>query len=149
METPETNDLNYAQLWQLLHLIDQNWPLFENYFLPKKVWKAKASEISQIRNRAAHFRSSHSDDLLRIEGFLRDIDKGFWRFCTSFNDLKPDLPPDSDVVTSHFLHLDHRKRGGWEMVKSKVVLKIFFRLLSNLFDNVVQNFLRIKVMSSM
>lgn len=106
METPETNDLSYAQLWQLLELIDQNWRLFEKYFPPKKVWKAKASEIYQIRNRIAHFRSTHSDDLQRIESFLRDIDKGFWSFCTSFNDIQPALPPDSDAVTKHFLHLD-------------------------------------------
>jgi hypothetical protein len=37
---------------------------------------------------------------------LRDTDHGFWRFCTSYNDSHPVLPPSEDPVVAHFLHLD-------------------------------------------
>lgn len=106
MSTPDQNDLSYAQLWHLLHLIEENWDCFIKYLPPKKIWKAKNQEIAQIRNRVAHFRTCHSDDLKRVEQFLRDLDKGFWLFCTSYNDAQPVLPAESDKVTKHFLHLD-------------------------------------------
>lgn len=106
MGTSEQNDFSYAQLYQLLDLIENNWHCFENYFPPKKLWKAKTHEISQIRNRIAHFRTSHPDDLQRVEQFLRDIDQGFWKFCTSYNEKVPALPQSTDPVTEHFLHLD-------------------------------------------
>jgi hypothetical protein len=38
--------------------------------------------------------------------FLRDLDNGFWRFCTSYNDPCTLLPASDDPVTAHFLHLD-------------------------------------------
>jgi len=106
MNTPEQNDFSYAQLWQLFDLIEKKWECFSLYFPPKRVWKAKTQEISQIRNRVAHFRTCHSDDLQRLEQFLRDIDTGFWKFCTSYNNGEPALPPSSDLVTQHFLSLD-------------------------------------------
>jgi len=37
---------------------------------------------------------------------LRDIDNGFWRFCTGYNDAHPILPPTNDPVVAHFLSLD-------------------------------------------
>ena len=37
---------------------------------------------------------------------MRDVDQGFWRFCTSYNDAHPILPPSDDAVISRFLDLD-------------------------------------------
>ena len=42
----------------------------------------------------------------RLIQFLRDVDKGFWTFCTSYNDAHPILPPSDDPVTAHFLPPD-------------------------------------------
>lgn len=106
MPTAEMNALSYAQLSQLLKLIGAHWDCFATYFPPKNLWDSKLQEISQIRHRTAHFRVGHADDLARLKQFLRDIDKGFWRFCTSYNDIDPMLPQDSDPVTKHFLTLD-------------------------------------------
>lgn len=106
MPTAEMNALSYAQLSQLLKLIGGHWDCFATYFPPKSLWEAKLQEISQIRHRTAHFRVGHADDLARLKQFLRDIDKGFWRFCTSYNDMNPILPHDRDPVTKHFLPLD-------------------------------------------
>ncbi|MER9222974.1 hypothetical protein NKI48_29585 [Mesorhizobium sp. M0644] len=106
MPTPEMNALSYAQFSKLIALIDLHWDCFAGYFPPRSLWSSKLEEISQIRHRAAHFRVGHTDDLARVKQFLRDIDMGFWRFCTSYNDSNPILPQSSDPVSSHFLPLD-------------------------------------------
>ena len=106
MPTAEMNALSYSPLSKLLKLVDEHWDCFGSYLPPQALWTVKLQEIAQIRHRAAHFRVGHSDDLRRLKQFLRDIDKGFWRFCTSYNDVDPILPPSSDPVTAHFLPLD-------------------------------------------
>lgn len=106
MPTPEMNSMSYSQLSSLLKLIESQWGLFECYLPPKTLWEAKLQEIMQIRHRVAHFRVGHADDLSRLRQFLRDIDRGFWRFCTSYNDINPILPQASDPITFHFLPLD-------------------------------------------
>ena len=106
MPTPEENLLSYAQLSELRSIISENWRLFEPFLLPRNIWEAKLDEVSQVRHRVAHFRSGHADDLQRVTQLLRDLDKGFWRFCTSFNDSGPVLPQSDDPIESQFLHLD-------------------------------------------
>lgn len=106
MPTPEMNALSYASLGQLTGLIDAHWECFAIYLPPKPLWDAKLKEIEQIRHRSAHFRAGHPDDHSRLLQFLRDLDRGFWTFCTSYNDLLPVLPPDRDPVTRHFIGYD-------------------------------------------
>lgn len=106
MPTREENPLSYVQFSQICQGISEQWRLFEIYLPPQKIWDARIEEVSQIRHRVAHFRVGHDDDLARVHQLLRDIDKGFWRFCTSYNDPNPVLPQSDDIVTSHFLHLD-------------------------------------------
>lgn len=103
MPTPEMNALSYSPLSQLASLIQMNWECFEPYFPPQTLWEAKLSEISQIRHRIAHFRLGHPDDYDRLRQFLRDVDQGFWTFCTSYNDSWPPLPHSSDAVANHFI----------------------------------------------
>lgn len=106
MPTPEMNALSYASLGQLTVLIDAHWDCFAPYLPPKPLWEAKLKEIAQIRHRIAHFRTGHADDHPRLLQFLRDVDRGFWTFCTSYNDALPILPPDRNPVTRRFAHLD-------------------------------------------
>ncbi|WP_142251795.1 hypothetical protein [Bradyrhizobium sp. UNPF46] len=106
MPTPEMDALSYAPLSTLKKAIDDSWSLFSPYLPPQNIWQAKLEEISQIRHRVAHFRVGHEDDLQRVIQFLRDLDKGFWHFCTSYNDEDTPLPPADDPVIAHFLDLD-------------------------------------------
>jgi len=107
MPTPEDDVLSFILLSKLTDVVSEHWCFFESYLLPQPIWQAKLKEILTIRNRVAHFRSLHRDDLPRIVQFLRDIDSGFWRFCTSYNNPNPVFPPGRDPVTEHFLPLDH------------------------------------------
>jgi hypothetical protein len=106
MPTPEMDALSYAQLSELTQLMGKHWKCFEKYLPPQDLWEAKLKEIKQIRHRVAHFRRGHLDDYPRLLQFLRDIDLGFWTFCTSYNNGRSILPQNNDVVTKHFLALD-------------------------------------------
>lgn len=106
MPTPEMNALSYASLGQMTGLIDEHWDCFAPYLPPKILWEAKLKEVEQIRHRIAHFRTGHADDHPRLLQFLRDLDQGFWRFCTSYNNSLPVLPPDRDPVTRRFIGYD-------------------------------------------
>ncbi|MFG1954875.1 Swt1 family HEPN domain-containing protein [Micromonospora sp. NPDC048830] len=102
MPTPEQNPISYVTFSVLLKTVANNWKLFEPYLPPQNLWASKLEEVSQIRNRVAHFRLGHGDDLDRVLRFLRDIDQGFWKFCTSYNREIPVLPPTRDPVVKRF-----------------------------------------------
>jgi len=106
MPTPEEDPLSYAQLSELRRIITENRPLFDPFLPPEKIWDARMDEIAQIRHRVAHFRQGNAHDLDRVVELLRDIDKGFWKFCTSYNDTHSVLPQTDDPVVAHFLSLD-------------------------------------------
>ena len=106
MPTRERYPTSYLLLNDLLDTISRNWYLFKPYLPPKRLWGSKLEELGQIRHRVAHFRRGHTDDLKRVEQLLRDLDKGFWRFCTSYNDSCPIFPQSKDRVIREFLHLD-------------------------------------------
>lgn len=116
MPTQERLATSYMQVSGLLNTIDKEWELFEPYLPPQSIWKAKMEELQQIRHRVAHFRGGHEDDQRRVKQVLRDIDKGFWRFCTSYNAERTVLPPSDDPVMREFLHLDpfpwHKSLNG-------------------------------------
>jgi hypothetical protein len=128
MATPENDPLWFLSLDSLLKIIfdTQLWSLFEGYLTTKDLLQAKFSEITPVRNRVSHNRSLHEDDIDRLRRLLRDLDHGFWRFCTSFNDhdnFIADLRSDS--VYQHFrdrIGFDYAEVGPnkWALVGSTV-----------------------------
>lgn len=106
MPTRERLKLSFILFSHLQKTISAHWRLFSEYLPPKEIWKAKLSEIDQIRNRVAHFRHGHSDDINRMRQMLNDVDQGFWKFCTSYNNTIPIVDPRKDVVAAAFAHLD-------------------------------------------
>lgn len=109
MLTSEENPLAFlpfSNLWRGIILKDL-WKLFSVYLPPKDILKAKIEEIVQIRNRIAYFRIPHKHDLNRVEQFLRDLDPGFWRFCTSYNDFQPIFNIENSIVVETFSSPDN------------------------------------------
>lgn len=105
MSTPENDPLWFLSFDALLKIVFDRklWKLFETYLTTKGLLKAKFEEIKPIRNRVAHCRSLHTDDLDRIKRLLRDIDKGLLKFCVSYNtyfSLEHAYP--NDPVQHHF-----------------------------------------------
>ena len=106
MPTSGQLQTSHMQLSDLLNTVSSNWHLFKPYLPPKRIWDARLVEVSQIRHRIAHFRFAHANDSDRVEQLLKDIDKGFWTFCSSYNSDDFLLPPSRDEVLSEFLFLD-------------------------------------------
>lgn len=104
--TANSNPLSFTTFPELVKLIRNNWDLFSVYLPPKNIWEVKLDEIVHIRNRVAHFRNGHADDIDRLLQLMRDIDKGFWNFCNDYNDLQPILPPEGDAVAKKYAILD-------------------------------------------
>jgi len=123
MPTPEEDPLSYVQLSELCRIVSENRQLFDPFLPPAVVWEGRMKEISQVRHRVAHFRQGNERDLDRVVHLLRDLDKGFWKFITSYNDQHHVLPQDGDPVFAHFLPLDLRpfvevKPREWAQVGS-------------------------------
>lgn len=106
MPTREELPTSFMQLSSLLETIRCDWKLFQPYLPPSELWEAKMRELTQIRHRIAHFRYGHKDDLNRVKLILRDVDRGFWNLCSSYNSFVTMMPPSSDEVIKKFLHLD-------------------------------------------
>lgn len=106
MPTRERGPLSYLTFNGLLKTISKHRRLFAPYLPIRSVWDARIEEVSQIRNRVAHFRQGHDGDLSRVKQLLADIDRGIWHFCTSYNDPQPIYPPARDKVAREFLDLD-------------------------------------------
>ncbi len=106
MPTLEEDPLSYVQLSELCRIVSENRRLFDAVLPPKMVWEGRMKEISQVRHRVAHFRQGNERDLDRVVHLLRDLDKGFWKFITSYNDQSHVLPQNGDPVFAHFLPLD-------------------------------------------
>jgi hypothetical protein len=75
-----TSYLTFRDLWKIV-LEDKNWPLFEPYLLSKKILEGRLDEILAIRNRVAHCRDPHENDLARLQLFAKDLDRGLREFC--------------------------------------------------------------------
>jgi len=106
MPTSDQSPITYLTFPDLTKLIKNNWSLFSKYLPNSNQWDAKLEEIINIRNRVAHFRQGHQDDLDRLLQLMRDVDNGFWVFCTSYNNMYPVLPQDRDPVTKKYVDLD-------------------------------------------
>jgi hypothetical protein len=100
MASADADDLlAYADVSDLFNLIESQWPLFEDFLLPLDRWIGRTDELRELRNRNAHCRRPHSDDVARIEQTLRDLESGASRFyCSYLDTYDPDLPTNDPLV---------------------------------------------------
>ncbi|HZV72663.1 MAG TPA: Swt1 family HEPN domain-containing protein [Conexibacter sp.] len=81
--------LSYADVSDLFRLIEHQWDLFAPLLPPQRRWQGTADELQELRNRSAHCRRHHRDDLQRIEQVLRNLERGAQRFYASYLDTRP------------------------------------------------------------
>jgi hypothetical protein len=118
MATPHQAALSYltfGQLWSVISHTDQ-WPLFEPYFPPKDNTFVRIDEVKAIRNRVAHFREPHPQDVARMELFIRDMEPGIRAFCERYCTGKVSRDPADDLITQHL-------EKSWEQVGYGIELK--------------------------
>lgn len=86
MATPDAEDrLAYADASALFRITLEHWNLFASSLPAKNVWTGRVDELLAIRNRIGHCRRPHSDDLVRLEQTLRDLDGGAFAAAAAFN----------------------------------------------------------------
>jgi hypothetical protein len=86
MATPDAQDrLAYADASAIFRITLEHWNLFGSSLPTKNVWTGRVDELLAIRNRIGHCRRPHSDDLVRLEQTLRDLDGGAFAAAAAFN----------------------------------------------------------------
>jgi hypothetical protein len=90
----------YLDFGDVLALLenDEIWPLVEKSLPPRKRWSGLADELRALRNRNAHLRRPHRDDLRRVEQSLRDLERGARIAMESFNRQHRFTSDDNDPV---------------------------------------------------
>jgi hypothetical protein len=96
----EESLLAYGDVADLFSLIEDNWELFETALVTKVCWCGWADELRSIRNRVAHARRPHTDDVSRLEQILRNIESGAKVALKSYDDeIDCDVKPGSVAYT--------------------------------------------------
>lgn len=99
--------LSYADASVLFKLIDTHWHLFEEVLLPKVRWEGQVDTLLAIRNRIAHCRRPHADDLPRIELMLRDLEAGARAFYGSYADIAYPVKGRRDPLVKAWVKRHH------------------------------------------
>jgi hypothetical protein len=106
--TDTENPLAYLDYSQLQDLIEKNWSQFAPALIRQPSWTARQEELARIRNRIGHMRRPHEDDLNRIEQTLRDLERGAFIACASYNKrITPSVDKHNDAVTAGWLRQQH------------------------------------------
>jgi hypothetical protein len=109
MPTPDVqNRLAYADASTLFKITLERWEQFEECLLAKNVWAGRVEELKAIRNRIGHCRRPHSDDLVRLEQTLRDLDRGAFTATAAFNDQYHAQESWTDAVVDGWVRNHHR-----------------------------------------
>ena len=99
--------LAYADISDLFALIRDQWELFGPVLVPRSRWEGMAELLGELRNRAAHCRRPHRDDVTRLELVLRDLERGAHRFYASYLDTRPVPFKSKDPLAQAWLDRRH------------------------------------------
>ncbi|MFJ3861044.1 Swt1 family HEPN domain-containing protein [Streptomyces sp. NPDC090085] len=98
------NPLAYLDYSQLLIVVEANWEQMKYALLERKSWEGRQGELMRIRHRIGHVRKPHQDDLGRLEQTLRDLERGAFIACASYNSRRrPDLEECGDPVSKGWI----------------------------------------------
>jgi hypothetical protein len=110
MASPDaSNFLAYLDVSDLLNLIgsDEHWKLFEPSLLPRARWDGTVEMLRDLRNRNAHCRRPHEDDLNRVEQTLRDLEKGARVALEAHNVRSPFTDDMDDPIAVGWIRKEH------------------------------------------
>jgi hypothetical protein len=112
MATPDPQDrLAYADASSLFRLTLEHWHLFAGALPAKNVWTGRMEELLAIRNRIGHCRRPHSDDLVRLEQTLRDLNGGAFVAAAAFNNQWRAKDSWTDTLVDGWVRMHHDYAG--------------------------------------
>lgn len=89
--------ITYTDFSFLLKLVDDYWDQMSYALLDRDVWVGRIKELRPLRNRIAHCRRPHADDLMRLELLLSDLEHGAFESYASTSRrqrIRPEAVPD-------------------------------------------------------
>jgi len=93
--TDDDHPVAHLDVKHLFELIELHWTECQHGIgISQTTWRGRVEELNAIRNRMAHGRRPHRDDVLRIEQTLRDLEssaRGTLQSYVTFADLDPSL----------------------------------------------------------
>lgn len=108
MASPDAQaTLAYMDVFDLCTVIDDNWNLFERMLIDQERWHGRLGELREIRNRIAHCRRPHDDDLARVEQTLRDLEHGTFLAVAHYNRRGSPLPELDDPLVKAWVGRTH------------------------------------------
>ena len=110
MDSPDAdNPLAYLDTSALFRLIGspECWPLCEPSLLPRVRWEGFVDALTDLRNRNAHARRPHADDLARLEQALRDLEPGARTAFAAFNRQERWWEDQDDPVATAWVTGEH------------------------------------------
>jgi HEPN superfamily Swt1-like protein len=118
----EESLLAYGDVTDLFKVIEDpdHWPFFEPSLVPKVRWAGWTDELRAIRNRIAHCRRPHADDVGRLELFLRNLEPGASIALRAYDENFGDLRPDDSIAKSWlgeeppWAHIRDHARGQYK-----------------------------------
>jgi hypothetical protein len=108
--------LTFGQLWDVIS-DSKNWPLFQPYFPPTDVTAIRVKEVKAIRNRVAHFRDPHPQDVARLKLFLEEMEPGIRSFCNRYCTGKVATDHAHDPVSEELEKCWERVGYGIELLR--------------------------------
>jgi len=106
--TDDDYPLAHLDVRRLFLLLTEHWSATRHGIgLSPTTWNGRVEELSAIRNRMAHGRRPHSDDVLRIEQTLRDLEvaaRSTLQAYVTCSSVDPSLP---DPVADAWVRLQH------------------------------------------
>lgn len=108
MASADASDLlSYADAPVLFRLVLDQWDLFSRYLPSLARWRGSADLLLDLRNRIAHCRRPHRDDLGRIEQMLRDLEPGARLFYDDYNRVSRLLATSRDAIARAWVVGEH------------------------------------------
>jgi hypothetical protein len=102
------NPLAYLDYSQLLRLIEDHHHHLHYALFESGSWNSRQDELKRIRHRIGHMRRPHRDDLSRLEQTLRDLERGAYIACASYNMRRtPDPKKHQDPITAGWIDRQH------------------------------------------
>lgn len=103
------NPLAYLDYSQLLRLIEEHEDQLRYALIDSASWNSRQDELKRIRHRIGHMRRPHRDDLPRLEQTLRDLERGAYIACASYNTRStPDPKLHRDPITVGWIERKHK-----------------------------------------
>lgn len=101
------NPLAYLDYSALNKVLLAHWSLVEKSLAERRYWEGVQSTLNAVRNRLAHLRRPHPDDVSRIEQLLRDLEPTAFIAISEYNERNQPSREGDHPVAAGWIRGEH------------------------------------------